>query len=104
VVTDFRLELGSGYEISWLVPTEPNGRLRLILIGYVTVDMDPEIKQDPCAVDFRGEWRGELSQVGGGGVVDEVQLMMTSEPPAYRCAARVRQPDGTHREYLLSFG
>src|SRR5262245_57502921 len=64
-ITDFRLELGSGYEITWLIPIEPNGRLRLIRIGYVTVDMEPQLLQDPCPVELGPEeWQGELGRIG----------------------------------------
>lgn len=102
-VTDFRIELGRAYEVLWLVPIRPNGHLRLIHICYLTCEEDPQLRMDPCAVDFGPEeWSGELARIGDR-VVEHVRIELTRSPPAYRCTARVRQPDGASRTYALVY-
>lgn len=100
-VTDFRLEMGHGWENDWAVPVAPNGRLRLIFIGYVTVDdMDPYVIEDPFSIEYSESWEGELGKVGEH-ILTNVQLHMTHA--GYRCESRVRHADGSVRSYLLSY-
>jgi hypothetical protein len=95
-VSDFRLELGRGYESVWLLPIERNGRLRLVRVGYVTIDMDPELLMDPCAVELGPEeWRGQLAQIGDD-VLEYVRVEMSLA--GYRVEAVVSK-----RTYVLAY-
>jgi hypothetical protein len=101
-VTDFRLELGSGLNYYWAVPLEPNGRLRLIFTGIVTIDdMDPELVEDPFSVQYSESWEGELGEIGEH-ILTNVQLHMTRHW-GYRCESRVRHADGSIGSYSLAY-
>jgi hypothetical protein len=100
-VTDFRLELGRGLSYAWAVPVEPNGRLRLIFTGIVTIDdMEPELLVDPYSVEHSESWDGELGNIGQH-ILTHVQLHMTHE--GYRVDCRVRLANGSIENYLLSY-
>ncbi len=102
VITDFRLELGAGYETLWLLPIEPNSYLRLFHISYITIDDDPYVVRDPAPVDFGPfTWQGELAVLRDGGVLLRVDAVLTRDPPAYRIDATVRRPDGSERVFRL---
>ena len=64
---DFRLELGRGLDIYWVVPIEPNGRLRLIHVDCAVAHIDPELLEDPCRVDLPAlEWPGLRVEIRAG--------------------------------------
>jgi hypothetical protein len=92
---DFRLELGRGYFIVWVLPIEPGGRMRRILVDCAVCDVDITLEQDPCELDLGPlEWSGELARVGpdGARILDHVRVELRG--PWYACEARVRDRDG----------
>jgi hypothetical protein len=105
---DFRLELGHGFDILWLLPIEPNGRLRLVRTDNAVYSVDePELREDPCAVDYAETWRGELARVGAGEsrVLELVSIELTSSPPTYRVHVLQRDAGSGHTtSYALAFG
>jgi hypothetical protein len=79
---DFRLELGAGLDIFWVVPIEPNGRLRLIHVDCAVAHVDPEVREDPCLVDLPPlEWPGLSLAIHAG--VYEVRAgdIVLANPP-----------------------
>jgi len=96
---DFRLELGRGFFIVWVLPrNRSGGRLRAILVDCAVAEIETEVEMDPCAFDFGPEeWSGELGKVGPNRehVVEYVRVELTESPAFYVCRARVRNPDGT---------
>jgi hypothetical protein len=89
---DFRLELGRSFDIVWVLPIEPGGRLRAILVDNAVAHVDLEVRMDPCEVELRLAWEGELARFGERVLVRvEVEL----RGAAYACTADVRERDGT---------
>jgi hypothetical protein len=101
VITDFRLEVGRGYESLWILPITPNGRLRLFHINYITIDDDPYVLQDPVAPDFVHAWQGSLATLKDGSVLVRVVANLTSAPAAYHVEATTRALDGGVRTFTL---
>lgn len=102
---DWRIELGRGLEMFWLLPIEPRGRVRLIFRGYVTCDDDPEVWDDPCHVDLGPlEWAGEIAPGYDHGYrALLLRFEMKAAPASYRCFARVRHADGRVADYEVAY-
>lgn len=105
-LSDFRLELGRGFFIVWVLPHDrQGGRLRAILVDCAVVEIETRVEIDPCAFDFGPEeWSGELGKVGPDleHVVEYVRVELTESPAFYQCRARIRNPDGTTTEGLVT--
>lgn len=94
---DFRLELGRGYFIVWVLPVERGGRLRAVLVDCAVADIDTEVERDPCTLDLGPwHWTGALGRVGPGRAhaVEDVRLELLESPGRYRCQVLTRAPDG----------
>lgn len=105
-ITDFRLEVGWGYFLAWLVPIEPNGRMRLLGFGPITCeDYDnPTLEADPCPVECAPmEWRGDLATLHDQSRLIAVRVELTADHCAYRCTATTHKPDGSTRNYVLAY-